>query len=305
MTDTLSTLLDGVYVRGTVFGHARFHGDWSVYTRGADSAIFHAVVAGEAWISWNDGRDRQHLPVGSMAIVPRGTAHVMCCHPDRIEDPVWIVDVFADNDGDASEASTGDGELRCRVVCGTFHFDQNTPNRLLQALPEVIRIAPGAQQGWIEKTLHWISEELETRRPGAEVMLTRLTDALFIHVIRGCLEQAARDETPWLAALGDDRISRALAAIHERPDHPWTASLLARHAGMSRSAFYERFSELVGESPAQYLLERRMALAAFRLGDASTSVAEVARAVGYRSESSFSKAFKRRYGVPPSEYEAR
>lgn len=300
--DTLSDILADVYVSGTVFGHATFFGDWSVFTRGADFAIFHAVIEGAATIVWNDGRRSQQIDAGSMVVVPRGAPHVMCSDPELDLEPTWINDVFDGASHGVSRATSGDGPLNARIICGTFRFDQRTPNRLTEALPDVMFVPGSEQQGWVERTLRWMDAEVDSSRPGADVMVTRLTDTLFVHVVRASLEQAAIDGTPWLAALGDRHVSRALAAIHREPQAAWTAASLARAAGMSRSSFYPRFSELVGETPAQYLLGRRMDLAAHGLTTGMKSVSEVAADVGYRSESSFSKAFKRHFGVPPSEF---
>ncbi len=303
--DTLSDILNDVYVRGTVFGHATFRGDWSVFTRGADFAIFHAVLRGEACIVWSDGKRSQPLAEGSVVVVPRGVAHVMCASADVETPPLWIGDVFADgSDAMVAIADAGEGEIRTRIICGTFRFDDRTPNRLLDALPDVVHVSGDEQGGWVDKTLRWIGDEIESQRPGSDVLVTRLTDALFIHIVRACLEQTTLGNAPWLAALGDTHVSKALAAIHREPGRPWTAATLARTAGMSRSAFYPRFAELVGETPAQYLASRRMDLAAHSLTTDNRSVAEVAAAVGYRSESSFSKAFKRYFGVPPSQFRA-
>jgi AraC-like DNA-binding protein len=302
MMDTLSDILNGIYVSGTVFGHATFHGPWSVFTRGAEFAIFHAGLDGEACIVWNDGRRSQRLTAGSIAVVPRGSGHVMCANAEVEAEPIWIGDLFSDTDAAVSHADSGEGGATTRILCGTFHFDERVPNRLLDALPEVVCVRGDAQGGWVEKTLRWIDQEVASARPGADVVVTRLTDALFIQVVRACLEEANRAHTPWLAALADRNLSRALAAIHNDPGRDWTAASLARTAGLSRSAFYARFSELVGETPAQYLLCRRMDLAAHQLQSEQTSVAQVASTVGYRSESSFSKAFKRHFGVPPSSY---
>ena len=298
--DHLSALLEDVYVRGSVFGRADFRDPWAVHTRGASGAIFHAVLSGRCQIVWDGGSHA--LQAGDVAVIPHGSAHVMCS--DARLDPVPIRDLFPPSEAAVPRASAGGAGALTEIICGTFQFDKRFPNPLLQALPAVVHVPGTARGGWITSTIRWMEDEIDADRPGADAVITRLTDALFVNVVRACLEQADVTSQPWLAAIADPNISRAISAIHTHPAEEWTAAALARRAGMSRSAFYTRFVELVGEPPAAYLSRRRMHVAAHILASEPLTVAEVASRVGYRSESSFSKAFKRHFGLSPSDFRA-
>jgi len=92
--------------------------------------------------------------------------------------------------------------------------------------------------------------------------------------------------------------------MHENPAHAWTIAQLANEAALSRSAFFDRFSRAVGISPMEYLLAWRMALAKNMLRRKDSTVAEIADRVGYSSQSTFTVAFTRHVGVPPTRYVA-
>jgi AraC-like DNA-binding protein len=125
---------------------------------------------------------------------------------------------------------------------------------------------------------------------------------MFVEVIRRHIETLLPDRTGWLAGLRDPHVGKALAALHARPEHPWTLDALGRHAGMSRSALAERFTALVGEPPIQYLGRWRMQVAAGLLASTHDGVAAIGARVGYASEAAFSRAFKKLVGVPPASW---
>ena len=147
-----------------------------------------------------------------------------------------------------------------------------------------------------------MSHELEQGGPGAEIVLTRLADVILVYALRKHIDSLPHGDGGWLGALCDPQLSKALGHIHHEPDERWTAGNLATKVGMSRSAFFSKFTEIVGEPPGQYLTRWRMHLATQALKKESVSLAEVAYQVGYNSERSFSKAFKRIVGRSPSIY---
>jgi len=141
--------------------------------------------------------------------------------------------------------------------------------------------------------------EARSGRPGGENVLARLAELLFVEAIRRYLEGLPPAETGWLAGLRDSVVGQALAALHGEPGRAWTVEHLAREVGASRSVLAERFTEIVGQPPMQYLALWRMQLASRLLVDGG-SIATVAGAVGYESEAAFSRAFKKLVGEAPA-----
>jgi AraC-like DNA-binding protein len=166
----------------------------------------------------------------------------------------------------------------------------------------VLRNEKGSADSWVESTLEMLSHESSRRAPGAEAVIARATDILFVQAIRVCLAGADERVRGWLRGLSDARIASALAAIHRRPADPWTVDDLASTAAMSRSAFCERFRGLVGEPPHKYLTRWRIQTAADALHDRETSLAELAERAGFQDEAAFSRAFKRYIGMSPRAY---
>jgi AraC-like DNA-binding protein len=190
------------------------------------------------------------------------------------------------------------------IVCGFLGCDARPYNPLLAALPRVIKVSDdgtGALGAFVKLAL----AESNTPRLGAQSVLSRLSELMFVDVVRRYVETLPADRTDWLAGLRDPYVGRALTALHNRPASPWTIESLAREANLSRSAFAERFSEFVGRPPMHYLADWRMQLAANHLLGGTDSVAVVANRVGYESEAAFSRAFKKAVGAPPSQWRKR
>jgi len=194
-------------------------------------------------------------------------------------------------------------ESKMVVLCGAFHVDHPGAFPLLHSLPKVVHI-PAEQgravQGFAE-IVHLIAREAVTPRLGAEVMLRRLTELLFIHVIRVWVEQQAASSPGSVAALRDQPISTALGLIHHSPERGWKVEELAEAVALSRSVFSARFSRLVGEPPITYLTRWRMHRATRLLKD-NVEIEKIAELLGYESGVAFHKAFKREVGMPPARY---
>jgi AraC family transcriptional regulator, activator of mtrCDE len=199
----------------------------------------------------------------------------------------------------------GGGGMGCTLVCGEFAFESEGPHPLLDNLPAVLHVPGGQENGlnptWLDSTLGFIAHEAATEQIGALAMVDRLAEIIFVQVVRA-YARASGKHTPFLAALGDPQISQALGLIHGQPGFAWSVGELGQRIGMSRSAFSNRFSELVGMTPYQYVTSVRMQQAARRLKTTDESVMLVAQGVGYESEAAFSAAFKQHFGVRPGEY---
>jgi AraC-like DNA-binding protein len=138
----------------------------------------------------------------------------------------------------------------------------------------------------------------------AEV-LSRMTEVLFVEVLRSWIKSLGHGEGGWLGAIADRYIGKALQLIHEHPEQPWTLSALGRHVGLGRSAFAARFTRLVGQPVYRYLVARRMDEAALMLESGDDAIARIATRVGYETTTAFSKAFKQHYSFSPGRYRAR
>lgn len=208
-----------------------------------------------------------------------------------------------DNYGPVTYGGTG---LPATVLCGYFEFDRNRAHPIVAGLPALVHIRNTDRDdiAWLQTALNFMIHETKAAKPGAELVVNRLVEVLFVQVIRAYLQQADAPPGIW-AALADKRIGAALQLMHQTPEKGWTLETLAKQVGLSRSAFAVRFSELVGNTPLRYLTSLRMQKAQELLTDAGLSTAAVAAEVGYQSEAAFSKAFKKVVGKGPGTYRRR
>jgi AraC-like DNA-binding protein len=153
--------------------------------------------------------------------------------------------------------------------------------------------------GWHASFARQLTEESRLGRPGADTVLTRLAELMFVEVLRRYLDDLPPGQTGWLAGLRDEVVGKALTLLHGGPGHPWTLADLAREAASSRSNLTRRFTELVGQPPMQYLTQWRMQVAANLLAQGGAKVATIGAEVGYDSEAAFSRAFKKATGLAP------
>src|SRR5262249_14589849 len=191
------------------------------------------------------------------------------------------------------------GEVAATFVCGFLGCDRRPFNPLLSTLPRQLHL-PGLSSGWRQAFARQVVEESQAQRAGADSVLTRLAELMFVEVLRRYIEKLPPGQAGWLAGLRDEVVGRGLGLLHGSPAHPWTLDELAGGVAMSRSAFVDRFTHLVGQPPMQYLAQWRMQLAAGRLAAGNAKVAAIAEEVGYDSEPAFSRAFKRLMGVSPA-----
>jgi transcriptional regulator GlxA family with amidase domain len=189
------------------------------------------------------------------------------------------------------------------LVCGAVEFDHPAATNLMAVLPAVIHIqaTSSPETAALHTMVQVMGAEARRLRPGGETIVTRLCDVVVIQAIRSWLDNDPAAHLGWLGALRDEHVGAAIAAIHRHPERDWTVASLAAESLMSRSAFAARFTQLAGEPAMRYVGRWRMSVAVDRLRDGATSISEVAAGLGYDSEASFSRAFKRICGYPPSE----
>jgi AraC-like DNA-binding protein len=191
-----------------------------------------------------------------------------------------------------------EGPRATSFVCGFLGCDRRPFNPLLAALPRIMHMQ-GMSTGWLAGFTRQLTEESRLGRPGADCILTRLAELMFIEVLRRYVDGLPPGQTGWLAGLRDDAVGRALALLHAQPDRPWTLAELARESASSRSSLARQFAFLVGQPPMQYLTQWRMQVAANLLRQNRAKIATIAADVGYDSEAAFSRAFKKATGLAP------
>jgi AraC-like DNA-binding protein len=251
------------------------------------------------------------LQAGDVIVFPHGDAHAlssdpgMRAAPDRELLHQWRPPQLPFMLRQGLQCRTpGDAAARASVLCGFLGCDRRPFNPLLATLPRMIHVpadeltADG--EGWVAQFARLAAAESRDKRPGGEVVLERLSELLFVDLLRRYLERLPEDQRGWLAGLRDRHVGRVLGLMHERPAEPWTMEQIAQQVGLSRSALHDRFVQFIGLTPMQYLTAWRMQIASRLLVQGSQPLASVALEAGYDSEAAFSRAFKRAVGVPPS-----
>jgi AraC-like DNA-binding protein len=294
-SDTISDLLRSLRVRSNVFCLATMRAPWGFGVPARDVASFHIVLDGGGVLEV-DGEPPVELGRGDLVVLPHGDAHVV---RDRPGSPATAI---ADLEQTSWEVRGGSDGRVTELMCGTFQLENAHP--LLNALPNVIRIRgrDGKPVEWLDASVRLLRGEMPVCEPGAEEVVTRVTDVLVAQAIRSHL---ANGEGAPVAVLGDAEIGAAVRLIHGDPARAWTVTELAARVALSRSAFSSRFRALTGESPMRYVARFRLARASELLCSSDASLASIARTCGYGSEASFSRAFQRWFGTTPGSYRRR
>jgi AraC-like DNA-binding protein len=310
--DPLSDVLRVVRLDGAFFYTVEAAEPWSVETVPASELSPRIMPAAEHLISYHIlteghcfggviGEEQVKMLPGDVVVFPHGDAHVMSSErglrvgpdvhsaaPARYPHPVIL--------GDPARRTTS-------FVCGFLGCDRRPFNPLLAALPRRMHMR-GMSSASLDSFTRQATEESRLGRAGADEVLTRLAELMFIEVVRRYLDDLPPGQVGWLAGLRDEVVGRVLTLLHGQPAHPWTLADLAREVSSSRSSLAKRFTELVGQPPMQYLTQWRMQVAATLLGQSGTKIAAIGTAVGYDSEAAFSRAFKKATGLAPGAWRA-
>ena len=320
--DALSEVLRSVRLQGAVFYYVQTDGSWvgeqpraqdiaGMIMPGVDHVMmYHVVLEGSCWCS-PSGEPPVRLDAGDVVVFPRGDPHVLSSAPGmrgRVALDAFAMPrpaqlpFFLTRRGDSvTLEQLAEGAGSTQLLCGYFGCDAAPFNPLLQSLPPMLRVSAKADRnGCLGQFVRLALTESRAKRPGGEAVLERLSEAMFVEVIRCYLDTLAEGRPDWLNGLRDRHVGRALALIHAGPSAPWTTHELAQRVGMSRSALHSRFLQFTGQAPMQYVTNWRIQLACGLLRRSSASVAAIALEVGYESESAFSRAFRRVLGVPPA-----
>ncbi|OLF54759.1 helix-turn-helix transcriptional regulator [Pseudomonas chlororaphis] len=280
-----------------VFSIARMHGELLGETllqpgqrlqRAGGSACFHVIRDAGCRFRFNGDSETLALAPGDILFIPHGQGH-------QLESPV---DAHPDTPP--------------RITSGLFRFAGMGGQALIQGLPQRLHVSCGEERGpdpigsreWLALTVAAMGKEMHNPSIGSAIMLSRIIDLMFIWAVRHWLAHAPQGISGWIAALRDPSIGQALALLHADPGAAWSVERLAALVKHSRSNLAQRFTRLVGQSPMRYLMHWRMQLAGQRLRSSSLRISQIAEQLGYASEAAFSRAFRREFGVAPSEYRA-
>ena len=299
--DILAQVLDRVRLGGTLLFHFELGHPWHLELPERPYALFHYLSQGAATLALGQGPEIQ-ITEGDFVVITRGEPHVF--YSDRRAKPLRIVDIDRPSPRLGVVHHGSRAKPRSAMICGNFTVSRPMFGSVLELLPPVLVLQPTADGGWLEAILRRMVAESALERPGQRVALSRLTEVLFVEVLRSWIASLSPGQGGWLGAISDPHIGPALKLIHEHPERSWTLNDLGHRVGLGRSVFSARFTKLVGQSMHRYVIERRMAEAAFLLETSDEPIARIASRVGYETAAAFSKLFNRYHGVSPGRYRA-
>jgi len=297
--DVLSDILQTVKLHGTVYFHARFQSPWGMRIPAGQFANFHIVTSGECFVEIDDN-NHILLQKGDMVLFPRGDSHALV---DSLQTDTVTANELLNNSRTTQSNEIvfgGNGSHSSSLICGHFEYNREYPHPLFETLPSSIHISATNNPN---ATWFIIASELATQISsgqgmGKEAVINRLSESLFIQILADYM-QTIEDQATFLAALQNRNLALALNAIHDDISHDWCITELAKIASMSKSVFSAKFHSAVGEPPIIYLARWRMLKAREMLIETTMPINLISEKVGYQSEFSFSKAFKKMTGLTP------
>lgn len=297
--DILADMLERVRLNGTLLFHYELGCPWGVALPQFPDAVFHYLSRGLAIVELQDGRMLRMDP-GDFVLLARGQPHVL--RSDRRTKPFPLSDLDPRPAHLGIVRHGGEEEPYSTMICGYFSLSRPSRSSVLELLPPILRLSPAAEQDWLETILQRMVRESAIHRPGQGAVLSRMTEMLFIEVLRSWMKSLGPGEGGWLGGIADPHIGMALQLIHEQPERHWTLRDLGSSVGLGRSAFSERFTKLVGQPMHGYLIAHRMEVAASLLASSEEGIARIAARVGYEAAAAFSKLFYRHHGLSPGRY---
>lgn len=311
--DVLSDVLQLIRLEGALFFNAECHEPWCVEVPkgsevaqllrpGAENlAICHVILEGHCWVQ---RPETEAVPVeaGDVVVLPHGDSHIIGSGLHRA--PVNIDHLIKVKIPELKPIRYGGQGDRAVVVCGWLAYERDVPNPLVGALPPLFRSPLGQRSSghWIEQSIRYAVLASALRQPGSSAVAAKVAESVFVEALRGYIESLSPLQTGWLSGLRDFQVSRCLDLLHSDPARSWSIKELAQEVHVSRSVLTKRFSDLVGLPPMQYLKRWRLALAARLLCNERRSLIRITEAIGYESEASFSRAFRKEYGVSPGRW---
>jgi AraC-like DNA-binding protein len=311
--DVLSDVLQMIRLEGALFFNAELHEPWCVEVpKGSDVAqvlrpgaenlaICHMILEGRCWVQ-QSGFDAVPVQAGDVVVLPHGDSHIIGSGLRHA--PVNIDDLIQVKLPELNPIRYGGNGDRAVVVCGWLAYERDISNPLVASLPRLFRSAVGQRSSgqWIGQSIRYALVEAASRQPGSSAVAAKVAESVFVEALRGYIESLPPQQTGWLAGLRDPQISKCLDLLHSEPARNWSIEQLAQEVHVSRSVLAKRFNDLVGVPPIQYLKRWRLAMAARLLCNERSSLIRITEAIGYESEASFSRAFRKEYGVSPGQW---
>ncbi|MFL6448190.1 MAG: AraC family transcriptional regulator [Bryobacteraceae bacterium] len=298
--DPITDIFTAMRVESVMYGRIELTAPWGLRFERGDYACFGTLARGNGWLTV-EGLE-QPIPLAGgdcFCLFAQGQVQTLGDHPQTLSSDMQ--DVARTKCGNVIRF--GGGGVPTTIIGGRFTFDRANSKPLTDLLPQFILVGnERARSLPLHQTLQLFAAEAAESSVGSDLVLKRLADIFLLQIIREHISSSACRKAGWLRALSDARIGAALRSMHQRVEDPWTVAELASAAGMSRSAFALRFRQIVGETPLEYLTRWRIYKAALLLRDGNKKLTEVANAVGYDSDGSFNKTFKRIVGLAPGEY---
>jgi AraC-like DNA-binding protein len=299
--DLLTDVLMVSGVRGTLGTRIEAGGGWAMVLDDYPGAAMHAVTVGSAWLTVA-GREPRELAAGDVVLLPAGTRHSLGDTPGT--EAGACDQAAAARARETGEAvRLGSPPVRTRIVTIHYGCDPSVRTQVLTMLPDLLHISADAGAARFDDAVRLLSRELAHPQIATTAVLNSLVDIMLIQLLRAWLvTRPAEQRGTWFGMLDDPVVRQALERIHQDPARPWTTARLASAIAVSRATLSRRFPAAIGQSPAAYLTQWRMDLAAIRLRDTHDSVEDIAAAVGYSSVPAFSRAFTRARGQAPGRY---
>lgn len=296
--DALSEVLQDFRLSGVNYGRLELHHPWCLNFPEQSLLRFHFVSKGPCWVH-TVGEGWQELREGDLILLPQGIEHSLASAPGLTAESISKCQITKLGGNVCEVVKQGDGNATM-LFSGSMALGAYALHPLISLMPPIIR-------GWdvathdpmVNPLIEAMAVEASEPRMGSATILSRMADLLTARLIRCWVKGHDGAATGWLAAIRDPHIGRALVAMHREPGRNWTLETLAGLAGQSRSVFAERFSAVLGEGAVRYLSRLRMQLAQEWLAQNGMATAEVASRLGYESEASFSRAFKRITSASP------
>lgn len=314
-TDLLSDLLGRMHLSGVVLFRVVFCEPWGLLAPDARQLAgmlpfraehiipFHIVSEGGCWLEMLD-RDRIWLTAGDAVLLPYGDSHGLCGREPAVKIPAaqllpappWP-DILVVDRADGAAAPV-------QIVCGFLQCDELLFHPLLRNLPALMHVGPGRApvDEWLAATIRHTAREAGRADPGGRSMLPRLTELMFVEILRRHMQTLCANEVGWFAAANDAVVGAALKCLHTAPLEDWSVARLAARVGASRTVLATRFKHFFNMPPMHYLTYWRLHLAAQQLKATNQPMKGIAGQAGYESEAAFSRAFKRCFGRSPADW---
>jgi AraC-like DNA-binding protein len=313
--DAFSEILSGVKLNGALFFSAEFSAPWGFSSPASNMlapllapgaphlVIYHLIIDGGAFVRLADGQSIELGP-GDVVVLPHGDPHQMTSGRGVTTTSLTPAILSKVKTRNLSPMQAGGGGDNARYVCGYMACDPFLSRPILNGLPPVFKVNIRTDRSghWLENSILQLVEEAASGRVGSAAMLAKLSEALFVDILRRYVASLPEQQVGWLAGARDPIVGKSLGLLHSRVAHPWTIAGLADEVGISRSGLVERFARYLSEPPMTYLTRWRLQLAARSLESTPRGVTEIAAEVGYESEAAFNRAFKREFGQPPGRY---